>query len=460
MRPRPNVTLPPPVELPLLSGRSGRFLLRPWFDRVTIRWVTRVFFPISRAWAAARAAEGSREAFLAQVHIHDPPKATIDRLLDATQRAEARYQAATREWLEHYFAGANPAERVLAEAESQRERAAQNLMAMRAYAVPLRLRRKLPRLNYHIVDRETVAAAHDDRLGSVKAAFPTPNAADIEESHPVHGEYGAVSWLRWPSPMGDTAWARVYAPTGASDPPTLIYLHGIGMEMEMWRAQADPVNALASTDGIRVVRPEGPWHGKRMLPGYHGGEPALAFAPKGYMDLIQAWVIETAQLIHWARATSRGPVAIGGLSLGALTAQVVGTAARVWPEKLRPEVMFLICTCGDILRVAFEGSFARGLSVTEALTEAGWTHEELARYRGLLEPQGDPVMPAENLVMLLGRHDSVTPYSGGLALARRWGVPHRNLFIANRGHFSTPLGLHHDDRPLRRAVEVLKQAAA
>jgi hypothetical protein len=58
--------------------------------------------------------------------------------------------------------------------------------------------------------------------------------------------------------------------------------------------------------------------------------------------------------------------------------------------------------------------------------------------------------------MLLGSHDSVTPYRGGLALSRRWGLPRENLFVANRGHFSTPLGLHQDDAPLRRAVARLK----
>jgi pimeloyl-ACP methyl ester carboxylesterase len=272
-------------------------------------------------------------------------------------------------------------------------------------------------------------------------------------------DYGRVSWLEWPSLLGDTARARVYTPTDTADPPSLIYLHGIGMEMEMWRAQTEPVNALAADGGIRVIRPEGPWHGRRMLPGYHGGEPALAFAPKGYIDLIQAWVTETAQLIQWARATSRGPVAVAGLSLGALTAQIVGTAARHWPAAARPDVMFLVCTSGDILEVSFEGAFARGLGVSEALQRAGWDHDDLARWRGLLEPRGAPVMPPERIVMLLGRHDSVTPYRGGLALSRRWEIPKRNLYVANRGHFSTPLGLHQDPAPLHRAIELLKGAA-
>ncbi len=452
-------TLPPPRDMTILSGRPGQYILRPWFDRVTIRWVTRVFFPLSRAWAAARGAQGSREAFLAQCPVNRPPKVIIDTLLDAVARADTRFHEATRAWRDLYFADMAPDARTLSEAEAERERAAQALMVTRAYAAPLRLARKLPRVAFDIADEATLTQAHGHRLGSPARAFPPPARANLRQSHAIVSDYGRVSWLEWPSLLGDTARARVYTPTAATDPPTLIYLHGIGMEMEMWRAQADPVNALAASDGIRVIRPEGPWHGRRMRPGYHGGEPALAFAPKGYIDLIQAWVTEAAQLIQWARATSRGPVAIGGLSLGALTAQIVGTAARHWPAELQPEVMFLVCTSGDMMAVSYEGAFAKGLGVSDALHRAGWDHDSLARWRGLLEPQGDPVMDPADLIMLLGSHDSVTPYKGGLALSRRWGVPRANLFVANRGHFSTPLGLHQDDAPLRRAVERLKAAA-
>lgn len=452
--------LPPPLELRLLGGRPGQVLLRPWFDRVSIHWVTQVFFPISRAWAAARMADGSRAAFLERLPLASPPKALIDPLLEAVAAAEARYQVALARWEDLFFAGRTPAAATLIEAESAREQAAQALMIARVYAFPLRLARRLPQVAFDIATESEVEAAHAHRLDGPAAAFPAPRPVALTASHAVGGAYGRVSWLRWPSPLGDTAWARVYTPEDAADPPTLIHLHGIGMEMEMWRDQADPVNALAASDGIRVIRPEGPWHGKRMLTGYHGGEPALAFAPKGYLDLIAAWVDEIGQLIAWARGTSRGPIAIAGLSLGALTGQIVATAAAHWPRALQPEVMFLVCTSGDIVEVSFQGAFARGLGVVDALAAQGWTHEKLVRWRNLLEPQGEPVMPPQRRVMLLARHDSVTPYGGGLALSRRWQVPSANLFVTERGHFSTPLGLHQDDSPLRRAVELLKDSAA
>jgi pimeloyl-ACP methyl ester carboxylesterase len=72
----------------------------------------------------------------------------------------------------------------------------------------------------------------------------------------VLSAYGREYWLRYPAPVaGDTAWARVVEPEYIKHPPTLIFLHGIAMENEMWRGSADLVNQLA-LEGIRVIKPE------------------------------------------------------------------------------------------------------------------------------------------------------------------------------------------------------------
>jgi len=462
MSPRHRTHLPPPRDIPLLGSRSGNLLLRPWFDRVTLRWVTRLFFPLSRAWAAAAVAEGSERRFARWVGVRpaDLPRGATTRLLKAVQRTRSDYLAARATWMEQFYADAPPTPDSLASAESAREDAAHAYMAARLYALPIHLRQRLPGVAFAIREPETVAGEHGHRLDGPATRFPPPPAAAMRRTHPVKGAYGEVSWLGWPSPGGeDTAWARVYTPSDVSDPPTFIHLHGIGMEMEMWRAQHEPANALARDAGIRVVRPEGPWHGSRMMDGYHGGEPILAFAPSGYLTYLQTWVAETAQLIRWARATSNGPVLLGGLSLGALTAQIVGTVGAWWPAELRPDAMFLVATSGDMVDIGFEGAFAQGFGLAERLHAHGWTHEQLVGYRTLMEPQGPPVMPPERVVMLLGRKDIVTPYAGGLALARQWRLPSENVFVRNQGHFSAPLGLHQDAGPLHRAVEVLRESA-
>src|SRR3546814_2104258 len=68
--------------------------------------------------------------------------------------------------------------------------------------------------------------------------------------------------------------------------------------------------------GLRVIRPEGPWHGRRRMPGCFGGEPAMAQGPLGLLKLFAAWGAEVAVLIDWARRKGSGPVALGGVSLG------------------------------------------------------------------------------------------------------------------------------------------------
>jgi hypothetical protein len=455
MLPAPDARLPQRPQR-LLRGPIGRLLLRPWFDWVTLRWVTRVYFPLSRAWAAARAADGDPQACAAALGLTRPPWPALTRLVQAVAAADRAHRDAEAAWQAAFHADRRPPDAQLVAAELAREHAAARLMATRFAGGPLYLRRRLPAVDFRPVDRATLEAKHGARRADPQAAFPPPDTPTVRESHAVAGPDGRVSWIDWTTAvLGDRGRARVTAPPDAADPPTLIHLHGIAMELEMWRAAEDPVNALARTHGIRVVRPEGPWHGHRCPPGVWGGEPAVAWAPEGYLDLMQAWVAELGQLVAWARATSRGPVAIGGLSLGALTAQLAASVARRWPARLQPDALFLSMTSGDLLEVAFEGEMARRLGALDALHSAGWDHDLLARYRPLLEPDGPPAMGAARVVMHLGELDVVTPFAGGRRLAETWGVPAQNLFLRRRGHFSAPIALAFDTAPLARLVAVL-----
>jgi len=448
--------LPKPPAKPLIHGAAGPLLLRPWFDRATLHWVTRVYFPLSRAWAAARWADGDRDAFVERLRLRRPSERAVRALVDALPPAEARHRQARAAWQAAFHADERPPPPRLVAAEVAREAAAQHLMLQRVRGTALHWRHRLPPIELHAVDQATVDAVHAGRLAGPEAAFPAPPRPQVRHSHAVRGHDGWVSWIDWPAPtLGDRATARVVAPADRADPPTFIHLHGIGMELEMWKAREDALNALARRHGLRVVQPEGPWHGSRMQEGYWGGEPALARAPVGYLGLVQAWVAELGQLVAWAKATSRGPVAIGGLSLGALSAQVAACAASHWPAEMQPDALFLCMTSGDMLEVAFEGEMARRLGATEAIRARGWTHDTVARYRPLLEPRGAPAMPSRAIVMHLGRSDVVTPFRGGLALARSWGVPDGNLFVRPRGHFAAPLALGFDTAPLDRLAAIL-----
>jgi hypothetical protein len=52
--------------------------------------------------------------------------------------------------------------------------------------------------------------------------------------------------------------------------------------------------------------------------------------------------------------------------------------------------------------------------------------------------------------------DDLTPYAGGLALARQWGLPAENLFLRHQGHFSVVIGLAPDPAPLHRLDTLLR----
>jgi hypothetical protein len=211
--------------------------------------------------------------------------------------------------------------------------------------------------------------------------------------------------------------------------------------------------------GLRVIRPEGPWHGRRRRPGTFGGEPAMAQGPLGFLQLFAAWGAEVAVLIDWTRRRngegSSAQVALGGVSLGALTSQLVATAARDWPERLRPDALILIACSENLKNVAFQGSLAAAIGLPARLAVQGWSEADIERYLPLMEPRGGPAMVPEKIVMTLGEADDLTPFAGGLTLARRWQVPPANLFLRHQGHFSVAFDLARRPQPLDRLVEIL-----
>jgi hypothetical protein len=204
-----------------------------------------------------------------------------------------------------------------------------------------------------------------------------------------------------------------------------------------------------------VVRIEAPWHNRRRKHGFYGGEPFLAAPPLSGLDLFSAEVREIAALVAWCRRTSRGRVGVGGTSLGALASQLAATHSRHWPAACRPDVVFLGTTTDDVGGLSFESSLARLVGVPDLLAASGWTAAAFDRWRPLTDPLADPPLPPEDIIMVLGQADDVTPFERGRAMAARWRIPERNLFVRNLGHFSTALDLLRDPAPAHRLAERL-----
>ncbi len=443
--------LPKPAPVPIPGGLLGRLVLRPWLDGVILRAIVSGYLPLSRGWAAAREAGGSADVFRDCAPYDRRVSAGLARALGAIERRDRGYRQAIAAWDDAYFGEGEIPDAELVAREGARRRAVHRLMAARGLLVPW-IRRFCP-VRWQIADRATVADRHGARLDG-SAAFPPPPATTIGVSRKVRSTLGREYWLRFraPSPrLDEDVWAHVYEPDGVAEPPSLIALHGIAMEPEMWNQINEPDFELVRR-GFRVIRIGAPGHARRSPAGCYGGETVMARGPLGFIELFEAWVGEVAVLIGWLRQFTQAPVAVAGLSLGALTAQLVAAASGGWPEHLRPDAVCLTATSGDVVETVLRGSVARALGAERVLGEHGWSRDDVEPWRPLLEPRARPAMSPDRVVMVLGAADALTPYPGGAALAEAWQVPPRNLFVRRQGHFTVGLDAYNDTTPLRRTA--------
>ncbi len=448
----------------LLEGGLGDLLLRPWFDRLALGWVSGLYFPLSRAWAAAAGCDGDLDRFWRGIGgarergTLDAEGALARRAVAATLARRRRYEAAEAAFQDAAFGDAGDPERLMALTDD-RAGAAQRFMLARSFFLPLHLARRIPPVLTEVAGPAEVERRQGARLSGSAPLWPQPPAGPVARSHGFERDGCRTFWLRFPSPAtGETCHARVEEPLAGPAVGTLLFLHGLGMETEFWRELADPYKPLVRR-GLRIVRPEGPWHGRRRAPGRYGGEPLLAKGPLGLVEAFQAWVSEAALLIGYLRETRPGPLAVGGVSMGALSAQLLLTASAEWDAALVPDAALLIATSGALDDLAERASLSRALGMPEPIRAAGWDEAALRRVLPLIAPLGLPALAPEDLVMVLGASDDLVPYAGGAALAERWAVPPENLFVRAQGHFSVSLGMMNDAAPVERLMARLAGGA-
>ena len=444
----------------ILRSPVGGLIARPWYDPLALGALSRLFFPLSRLWAAARAADGSVNAFFDAVPMKPDARAARSLGPRLTEFENVRADTFAHEllWDEAFFGSGAGTDRLgeIEEARLLHRNAYNNL---RRQFLPIRFGRTVPSIRWKIPSPASVKASCGGLVDDEAAAFACPAPMpQVERSRDVVVNGERNYWLRFKSPdeaMDDQVYARVYEPAGVANPPTLIFGHGICVEFDHWRGMVDEVHAMTEL-GIRVIRPEAPWHGRRVPPGNYGGERIIATTPLGGLQHFIAAVREWAVLIDWARHDSDAPVAIGGSSLGSMTAQLVAERARHWPERLWPDAMFLVTHCGQFQEAVRDGSLGEEWRVGEAAESAGWSVEEADRYTSLLSLGERPVVAADMIVSVLGSADTVTPFAGAERYIARWGIPSENVFVSHQGHFSLPVGMMRDKRALTRFAEVLR----
>jgi hypothetical protein len=441
-----------------LRGPLGWGIAELAIDRPVLWSMLQLWLPLSRLWAAAMAAEGDPAAFLAAVPIDAKPTPRLARKLAAFEAHRRDHEAAAAAWEEGFFAPNFMPPSTLYRLESRRASSARWLTLQRLRFLDIRFGRPVPPVRFETAKPAALEAAY----GAVRAEpwrIYRPPAAipNVEVSRRVATPFGEDYWIRFRSPaarMGDVAWARVHEPRGVVNPPTFVFGNGICVEFDHYgRATAD-VQVLFKY-GVRVIELESAWHGRRRLTGTYGGEPFMARVPLGPIDLFAAQAQELAVIVHWCRQQTKAPVAIGGASLGALAALLAASHSPHWPRSMRPDAVALLTVADQIDSLIAESSLSAGIGMAEALERAGWAAKDLIQWQGLTAVPNGPPLPPENIVAVLGARDTILPFASGRSLVERWRLPPENTFIGRGGHFSTPLGLAMDRRPLKRLAKIL-----
>ena len=218
----------------------------------------------------------------------------------------------------------------------------------------------------------------------------------------------------------------------------------------------DEVTQLV-TMGIRVIRPEAPWHGRRVLPGHYGGEQFLSNLPISIFDFVAAQHKEWPTIINWCRNNSTGPIAIGGSSLGAQSAKAIAMSASHWPENLQPDALLVITHSQHMSEAALDGVLSDIWNLGDAMRAAHWHQDTEKHWLRMIDPERAACISGEHIVTIYGTEDTVTPIKTALTQMDAWNVPPENRFSYKRGHFTIPLGLLNDDAPLKRFAEIIRQ---
>ncbi|NMM43431.1 hypothetical protein HH303_03000 [Rhodospirillaceae bacterium KN72] len=447
----------------VLDQSVAPYLWRPWYDRVATPAIARLFFPLSRAWAAAVAAQGDPDVFHATVDTGPPRRLVGVKLLGAVDRAWREYTEALDDWEAAFFGGEGPSE-ALNGLDRRRLTLARKAMALRAGFLPAHLERSFPAIRFEIENAVTVEARHGVRLAAPDGLMSPPDAPDIRQSRPFLRDGVVWRWGRFATPDGAAsppAEARIREPAGRVPRGTMIFAHGIGMETEMW-GEEGTIPDWFLAQGFRVIEPQGPWHARRRLDGWYGGEPIFAHGPGGLLDYswlhvreIGTWIAHARELDAERDVVSPGPVLLSGISLGALTVMQLLSWARRWRAEARPDFALLIAPAASLTEVAYRGSLTGSMGVPQALAQAGWTEETVGRWSPLLDAADSPAINPDRIGIVLGDVDEITPYASGEDLVRQWAVPAENVWTRNQGHFTVSLGLTSAPEPLHRMLELV-----
>lgn len=268
----------------------------------------------------------------------------------------------------------------------------------------------------------------------LRVAFPSPFAPLCPETAARYATYTE----------NRTAVAELYRPRRPGR-GTLLYLHG-------WMAPSFEMEArylfapLVERWGVTLLALALPFHmDRRPAVSSFSGEFFISADLTRTLEALRQAVAETRALLAWMRSETDGPVALAGISLGALVAALaLGGGAE-------PDLTLLALTPADPAHTLAEAPLLR--HVRAACRSNGVTPEQLDEWAPLVRPTAlRPGIPPERLFLVHGYDDRISFPEDVIELWQAWGRP--PLAWYRGGHFTILLSPR---RVLRLCLDFLEQ---
>lgn len=449
---------PKHIQLPawpawIRSFYINSIIARPWLDPICLWAITQKIMPLSKLWALVGDPTGNIEQLWAQI----PPlkqRPSFAKMYDLLKYWQKEAVAQEQLWQHIMWANQDFSDEKIWQVNQHKQQAWQRwIIQGKRKLLPYASSLRLPKINFHVPNashQPIITDAIFQQLISLSQKLPVINV-----SKKLPTQKGQQYWLTFSNGL-ENVWATVFEPPLSKNQGTFIYCHGWGVEGELSGLPLEPEIGHLIDCGVRVIRLESSAHGRRCPPGYYDGEHIFASAPPALVEFMMQQVHEIGVLLHWCKLENKGPVALGGTSLGALSSQTyvsLNKRLQLYPQ---PDILYLSATDPNILALAGDSQLCIKSGLSAALTQAGWSKEKLDGYQPLVQVSAEPPINPNHIIMVMGNKDQVTSYHRAKELAIKWQVRPNHLFERRQGHFSLQLGLLGDQAPINSLYHLLQ----
>jgi hypothetical protein len=282
------------------------------------------------------------------------------------------------------------------------------------------------RLRRQAVSRENLDAYLEQCEHENQSTFyATPDENSSLRAPEWRRDANLLSWnspIQGPHEENNTARALLFETTKPSGAPTLILLHALMSANDFgYRRIARRFNAR----GWNVLFPHLPYHYSRRPKGYGNGELAITSDLIRNAETLRQAVIETRQLMGWARRGASRKIAILATSYGAWIASLCLSREMT-------DFTILLQPVADVRHITFESPASSMMS--DLLFNNNVLPELIDRHAHLSSPvRVKPLNSPDRITIIGGKYDLLSPSEKLKSLCSSWGgARYREV---HQGHF-------------------------